>query len=185
MDAQEEELEVVKDPRTTESGVSIKKKRPPISPGHHSKRENKSSMTSISHFNVQAFTTTPSLHQITVETFYAHKNAYKCCNPENGLQLNQAFYKPLHLHTHISQWNENVFYLAHWRLVGDLVNKLTDGNYIDNRGPYIETCQSWILVSLQLCCDEDVIDKFITLQGNTHKIELITHENGAMYNSNT
>ncbi len=64
-----------------------------------------------------------------------------------------------------------------------MYDKLTDGNYIDNRGPYIETCQSWI--SLELCCDEDGIDKFITLQGNTQKIEQIAHENGAMYNSDT
>ncbi len=54
---------------------------------------------------------------------------------------------------------------------------------MDNSGPYIETCQTWI--SLGLCAEEDRGEEYIVATGNMTANQKHTHANGAMYNADT
>ena len=83
----------------------------------------------------------------------------------------------------VKQWNRWCVNQFQWHLIGNLVNQITNRNYVDNSGPYIETCQMWI--SLDLCAKEDRGEEYIVATGNMTAIQKHTHSNGAMYNADT
>jgi hypothetical protein len=178
------DVDVVVD-ESSPPAVKIKRKRAPASALHgtNPSKAKKTELVSQIEANCKNFHGHVSTHKITCFRIYDYRNCYKRSKEEFGWPLTGARYDLPHESANVKQWNRWCVNPFQWRLIGDLVNKITNGNYVDNSGPYIETCQTWI--ALDLCAEEDGGEEYIVATGNMTAIQKHAHANGAMYNADT